>query len=191
MTKAMTIIRAEHRAIGAVLKGLLGVVAEIEAGNREPDFRLIDAMVHYIEAMPETLHHPKEDEYLYAALADRTEDQKPLLDEIHAEHGAGREIGRDLIASLLAYRVQGASALAPFAAAVRAYTELQWTHMRKEEEILLPLAERLLSASDWAAVDAAFEANDEARLEPEKRKAFRELFRRLAALTPAPFGLGD
>ena len=26
---------------------------------------------------------------------------------------------------------------------------------------------------------------------PEKRKAFRELFRRLAALTPAPYGLGS
>jgi len=181
MRKALDIIRAEHRSIAAVLKCLLDLVAAIEAGRAAPDFKLIDAMVFYIEAMPETLHHPKEDEYICRALADRAADLRPQLDEIHAEHREGHDLGRDVLAKLMAWRVLGASAFPAFAACIRAYAELQWRHMNKEEGVLLPLAERLFEDEDWQIVDAAFEANDEARMEPERRKAFRELFRHIAA----------
>lgn len=193
MSKALEIIRAEHRSIAAVLKGLLNVVAAVEAGRATPDFRLIDSMIYYIEAMPETLHHPKEDEYLYRALAGKAVDLRPQLDEIHAEHREGHEMGRDLLAKLLAWRVVGASAFPAFAASIRAYAELQWRHMNKEEGFLLPLADRLLDDRDWVAIDAAFEANDETRLEPEHRKAFRELYRAIAAqvLTSAEAATAD
>jgi hemerythrin-like domain-containing protein len=42
-----------------------------------------------------------------------------------------------------------------------AYADFQWKHMRTEEEVVLPLAERHLTLEDWQALDAAFAANRE------------------------------
>lgn len=186
MSKAIALIRSEHRSIAAVLRGLLDVVAAIESRQVEPDFRLIDAMVYYIEAMPESLHHPKEDEFIYRALESRAAHVRNQLDEIHAEHEQGNALGRELLTRLLAWHVLGPPAFDAFASSVRVYAELQWGHMSKEEEFLLPLAERLLQPDDWKAIEAAFDANDESRLEPERRRVFRELFRILAARTTTP-----
>ncbi len=66
--KAIAIIQDEHRAITAVVEGLRQLVAEIAAGRMAPDHALLAALFHYIEQFPERLHHPKEDDYLFARL---------------------------------------------------------------------------------------------------------------------------
>jgi hemerythrin-like domain-containing protein len=63
---------------------------------------------------------------------------------------------------------------------VNAYAEFHWQHMRKEEQELLPLAERILGPTDWLALDAAFEANPD----------FEKQFTRIVNLAPEPVGLG-
>jgi hypothetical protein len=62
--------------------------------------------------------------------------------------------------------------------------------MRKEEDRLLPLAERHLQAEDWKAIDAAFSANADPMAGMRERD-FEQLFTRIANLAPAPVGLGD
>jgi branched-chain amino acid transport system ATP-binding protein len=188
MTRAIDIIRDEHRAIASVLSSLTAVIAVIEAGKTEPDFELLDMMIFYIEAMPETLHHPKEDSYIYDPLTRGMPEQDPAIEQIHEEHERGHHLGRQLVSSLLAYRVLGAAAFPAFAAAVRSYADLQWEHMGKEERHLLPLARDRLGAADWQRIDEAFLANERDPVKAEQRKVFRELFRRLAAHTPDPFG---
>ena len=64
--RAVTIIQDEHRAITAVIEGLRHLVAEVAAGRIVADQALLAALFHYIEAFPERLHHPKEDEHLFA-----------------------------------------------------------------------------------------------------------------------------
>ncbi|PKO58423.1 MAG: hemerythrin, partial [Betaproteobacteria bacterium HGW-Betaproteobacteria-19] len=49
--------------------------------------------------------------------------------------------------------------LAGFERSLNAYAEFLWEHMRKEEEIVLPLAEQHLTGEDWEAIHAAFQAN--------------------------------
>ena len=43
---------------------------------------------------------------------------------------------------------------------VEDYAALEWAHMRAEEDQLLPIAERALSAEDWEAINLAFREND-------------------------------
>ena len=62
--------------------------------------------------------------------------------------------------------------------------------MRKEEQELLPLAERHLTPEDWKAIDAAFTANRDPIAGVEERD-FEKLFSRIANLAPAPVGLGE
>lgn len=188
MTRAIDIIRDEHRAIASVLSSLTAVIAGIEAGKIEPDFELLDMMVFYIEAMPETLHHPKEDAYIYDPLTRGMPERDPAIEQIHEEHERGHHLGLQLVSSLLAYRVLGAPAFPAFAATVRSYADLQWGHMGKEERHLLPLARDRLGAADWQRIDEAFLANQQDPAKAEQRKVFRELFRRLAAHAPDSFG---
>jgi hemerythrin-like domain-containing protein len=84
---------------------------------------------------------------------------------------------RELERALLFFE-DGAPAGA-FLEAVAAYAEFHWQHMRREEQELLPLAERHLGVADWAAIDAAFEENPD----------FDKLFSRIVRLAPAPVGV--
>jgi hemerythrin-like domain-containing protein len=93
---------------------------------------------------------------------------------------------RDALARFEADR----SALPALAAAVTGYAQFQWAHMRLEEEQILPLAQKALLPADWERIDAAFVANDDPLVGTGQQQEFRELFRRVVTLMPAPMGLG-
>ena len=59
--KAIDIIHAEHRALGAVVQAFRHVLDGIHGGTKQPDFVLLDALIEYITQAPDKLHHPKED----------------------------------------------------------------------------------------------------------------------------------
>ncbi|HEX6944888.1 MAG TPA: hemerythrin domain-containing protein [Casimicrobiaceae bacterium] len=182
--KAIAIIQDEHRAITAVIEGLRHVLAEIASGAMPADHRLLGAMFGYIERFPERLHHPKEDDFLFARLRVRRPEAAPLLDGLHREHEIARERFADLKALYERY-VADASTLPVFTEAVERYSHFHWKHMRREEEEVLPLAAQALTEEDWTAIDAAFASNSDPIVGVPARKEFRELFRRLAAMWPA------
>ena len=187
--RAIAIIEDEHRAITAVIEGLRHVVAEIVAGRMAPDHKLLGALFHYIGEFPERLHHPKEDAYLFARLRERRPDAAPMLAGLEREHAIGRERFVELKAAWERFRDDPAK-LPDFADRVERYAHFHWLHMRKEEDDVLPLARNALTAEDWAAIDAAFASNDDPIVGVPASKAFRELFRRLVALVPPPYGVG-
>jgi len=187
--KAIAIIQDEHRAITAVVEGLRHVVAEIARGRMAADHALLGALFHYIEQFPERLHHPKEDDFLFARLRVRRPESAPLLDGLHREHEVGRERFAELKALWERYRAEP-GALPPLAEGVERYSQFHWLHMRKEEEHVLPLAAAALTKEDWDAIDTAFASNDDPVVGVPASKAFRELFRHLVAIMPPPLGVG-
>jgi branched-chain amino acid transport system ATP-binding protein len=62
--------------------------------------------------------------------------------------------------------------------------------MRKEEEKVFPLAEKLLETADWEAIDRAFEENRDPLAEERDTRDFQKLFTRIASLAPPPIGVG-
>lgn len=189
MPLAVTIIENEHRAFAAVLHGLLYVVEQVRLHGETADFRLLHAMLDYIEAFPEKQHHPKEDEYVYRLLRLRDPSAAPVLDELEAEHRRCRELIASLGDALRAYE-RDAARFAAFAAAVHEYADFQWRHMSKEEDVVLPMAEKSLTGTDWQEIDAAFRSNDDPLVGAETQQEMRELFRRVINLAPVPIGLG-
>ncbi len=187
MHKSLTVIREEHRALAGVLHALQYLVEQIDQGKRTPDFELLSAMVSYILAFPVRLHHPKEDEYLFSALRSRDAAVAPVLDELEAEHAKDRALAQDLQDTLRQYQ-RDAGARPAFAASVGRYAAFQWAHMRKEEDVILPAAERALLPGDWAAIDSAFESNQDPLGGVRVADEFRELFQRIMSAAPAPIG---
>jgi len=190
MNKAIRIIRDEHRSISAVLSGLIELTRVARTPGVQPGFGVFRAMIHYIDEFPERLHHPKEDHFLFARLAERAPDTRPLVEELRKEHVRGAELVRDLESALLAFEVNGARGLPAFDAAVNAYAQFHWDHMRKEEERVLPLAEKYLTEADWRWIEEAFAGNRDPIADLRERD-FEQLYQRIVNLAPAPVGLGE
>jgi hemerythrin-like domain-containing protein len=77
-----------------------------------------------------------------------------------------------------------------FAEAVAKFVREYRDHMHKEETIAFPLAQRLLSASDWQAIDRAFEENRDPLAADRDTRDFEKLFDRIVNLAPPPIGVG-
>jgi branched-chain amino acid transport system ATP-binding protein len=189
MKHTLDIIRNEHRALAAVLTSLQAVVDGIEAGRFEVDYELLAAMIDYVTAVPEKVHHPKEDGHLFPTLRLRSAEAAAILDDLEQEHRVGPGMVADLTRALVDYRRVGASGLAAFRAAVKSYVDFQWQHMSKEEVKVLPLAGKVLAPEDWATIDAAFAANGNPWEGPAGE--YKQLFTRIVSLAPAPIGVGD
>jgi len=190
MNKAIRIIRDEHRSISAVLSGLIELTRVARNPGVQPGFAVFRAMIHYIDEFPERLHHPKEDHFLFARLAERAPDTRPLVEELRKEHVRGAELVRELESALIAFEVNGARELPAFDAAVNAYAQFHWDHMRKEEEQVLPLAEKHLTEADWRWIEDAFAGNRDPIADLRERD-FEQLYQRIVNLAPAPVGLGE
>jgi len=188
--KAIRIIRDEHRAIAAILHGMLYLVRGIREQGAKPNFDLFGAMIYYIDAFPERFHHPKEDRYLFRVLRVRHPDSTPLLDRLEEEHWRGAHKIRTLEQALARYQHGGASEFPDFAKAVEDYAAFHWNHMRAEEDEVLPLAEKHLSAADWDAIDTAFLSHVDPLHGTESEDGYQALFTRIVNLAPPPIGLG-
>jgi hemerythrin-like domain-containing protein len=188
--KAITILKSEHRSISAVLLALKDLARMAQDARVRPRFQVFRSILRYIDEYPEQLHHPKEDEHLFARLVARAPETRLLVEELQAEHEEGARLIRELERSLLFFEEGWPAGAREFQEAVDAYAAFHWRHMRKEEQQLLPLAERHLTAADWKAIDAAFAANSDPIADMQVRD-FEKLFSRIANLAPAPIGLGS
>ncbi|HEX2530079.1 MAG TPA: hemerythrin domain-containing protein [Burkholderiaceae bacterium] len=186
---AIDVIHEEHRALAAVLQGLSYVVEGIEKNNLEANFQLLAAMIEYITELPEKVHHPKEDGYLFAKLRQRSAEAGRILNDLQTEHRQGPLMLSALNRTLIHYVQADAAGFPQFRDEVRAYVDAQWQHMKMEETKVIPMAREVLLPEDWAEIDAAFAANDSPWSGHENKYA--SLFSRIANLAPAPIGLGS
>jgi hemerythrin-like domain-containing protein len=189
MNKAIRIIHDEHRSISAVLSGLKALVTMARDSAARPDFAVFRAMVYYIDAFPERMHHPKEDLYLFARLLNRDPAARPLIDELQSEHARGARLVRDLEHALLEYEQTWPAGVERLAAVVDSYAQFHWNHMRREENELMPRAQQALTGEDWAAIESAFAGNHDP-IADLREHDFNALFQRIVNIAPVPVGLG-
>lgn len=181
----MGIIRDEHRSLAAVLHGWMHLTkTSLAAGDSPLDPALLHAMIHYIKAFPVALHHPKETEYLFKRLRLRSSDLNAELDELDRQHDIDHALVIELGNKVEAY-CQGSLSLLELDAAVRQYAQFIWDHMGKEENVILPAAQRILTEADWSELHAAFSSNQDPRFSSEADTDFKHLFSRIVNLTPS------
>ncbi len=190
MKEAIAVLKSEHRSISAVLHALKELARMAHDATARPRFQVLRSMVRYIDEYPERLHHPKEDRHLFARLVARAPEARLLVEELQAEHEEGARLIRELERALLFMEEGWPLGSREFRKAADTYAEFHWKHMRKEEQQLLPLAERHLTPEDWQAIDAAFARNRDPIAGMEEGD-FDKLFTRIVNLAPAPVGLGE
>jgi len=190
MAKTLNIIRDEHRSIGAILHGMEYLVERVRTRKAKIDPRVFSAMIYYLDTFSERMHHPKEDRYLFKALRSHGGEAAAVVADLEKEHAAGGEALKRLEQSLVRYEEGGDKEFPGFAEAVEKFVREYRGHMQKEESFVFPLAQRLLSAADWQAIDRAFAENRDPLAAQRESRDFEKLFDRIVNLAPPPIGIG-
>lgn len=187
---ALKIIHDEHAALAVMLRTMGVLLDAYRKHGAAPDFGLFRAMLFYVDEYPEQLHHQKESALLFPRLRRRAPQLGAVLDRLDRDHARGAAAIRDLEHALLGFEMLGESRRMAFEQALEAFVATCLEHMRIEETEVLPVAESALEPDDWAALDAAFRENRDPLTGHTPQEDYRELFSRIVAHVPAPFGLG-
>jgi len=190
------IIRTEHSTLSAVLRSIGLLLTESRRHGIEPDFKVLRAMLFYIDEFPEKVHHTKETALLFPLLRERSSDLGAVLDRLDRDHEASHRTVLDLQHDVLALEMMSEAPhakarQADFEARMHAYIASYLDHMRVEESEVLPLAQSVLTESDWVALDEAFMQNRDPLTHRQGDDSFRPLFKRILMALPAPLGLGS
>lgn len=190
LNSALAILHDEHRSLAAIVHGLKYLIREVREKGAAPDFKLLWAMIYYIDAFPEKLHHPKENAYLFSKLRQRTHEADDVLNQLERQHLDGARHVRELEHALGYYEAGKPDGFANFAGAVEKFAEETWNHMNMEEKVVIPLAKKYLTGEDWVEIAQAFGENGDPRFGEQPDHEFRDLFTRIVNLAPPPIGVG-
>lgn len=157
---SLQIIHDEHSSLAAMLRSMQKL---IERGPDEEHPRLffdvVRAMLFYIDEFPERMHHPKESKLLFPHLMRASPEVAVLVAQLERDHVDGQKAVRELQHLLLAWELLGEPRRADFVEKSQSYATFYMEHMRLEESVILPEAEKVLTDGQWKALNAAFEKN--------------------------------
>ena len=189
--RSLEIIRDEHSSLAAMLQSMRMLVDRGPQGNPKNFFDVLRAMLFYIDEFPERQHHPKESQWLFPKVAERSPQAAEAIAQLERDHEGGEAAVRELQHLLLGWELMGDARREAFALALERYIRFYLEHMRLEETVVLPAAQDALQPGDWTAIDAAFASNTNP-LAPGKPRdaAYDRLFTRIVMRAPSPIGLG-
>jgi len=190
MTRPLAHLYAEHSSIAAVLNAMSALVREVRDHGKRIDPKVFRAIIYYLDVFPEREHHRNEEFVLFPVIRQRTHEADAALDQLAREHMMGERAIRNLESAFLRYEEKGASEFAAFATAADVFVANYFEHMRKEERVIMPIAERALTKADWARVEAEFGRNRDPLSGVSPETDPDELFQRIVMLVPAPYGVG-
>ncbi len=137
----------------------MAVMAEgLEAGN-EANAETLRDIVEFMRIFADKCHHGKEEVHLFPLLEQKGVPARgcPVGVLIH-EHDRGRALVGQLAEAIEAYLRNGAPAREALAKSLRALVDLYPGHIWKEEYLLFPMTNKILSPEEQAALRERFEA---------------------------------
>lgn len=189
--ESLQIIRDEHAALAAMLRSIGMMLERGPEQDAASFFDVLRSMLFYIDEFPERLHHPKESTLLFPPVARLAPETVETIAQLDKDHAHGESAVRELQHLLLAWELLGDSRRAAFEQAAKRYLDFYLAHMRLEESVILPAAQRVLQEGDWEQLDAAFASNCDpltGKYPPDP--VYERLFTRIVSRAPAPIGLG-
>ena len=158
---ATEILKNEHQVILVVMEA-----AEREIRSITPTGKIttdnIEKIIDFGRVFIESCHNAKEEEYLLPKMQERGEvGNSGLLKTIFEEHAEGRHLLQLAARDLPQAKSCGfPSYVAGVTANLKAYIELLRTHIDKEDNVLFPLADRLLTPEDQKTILVSFEKHE-------------------------------
>lgn len=188
---SLNTIRDEHASLAAMLQSMRMMVERGPGDDRRIFFDVVRAMLFYIDEFPERLHHPKESNLLFPKVVKASPQVMGAVDKLERDHLYSEKAARDLQHLLLSWELLGPMRRQAFEDAFKKYVDFYLEHMRLEETVILPEAERCLSDADWQLLDRAFAENaDPLTGHYPPTQEYEKLFSLIVTRAPSPIGLG-
>jgi branched-chain amino acid transport system ATP-binding protein len=189
----LQILQAEHRNMWRLASAMDTLARELhrrESRAAQHDLRTIGLMLDYIDAFTDRFHHPKEDDYLFKLLWERSEPAREHIELLQQQHRDGPKY-REQLKSQISARLDGREVdLSALQADIAQFCGHLTEHIKLEESTLMPLARQALTAQDWQQIDAAFADNDDPLFGASAQADMAALRTSIIHLTAEPLGLG-
>jgi hemerythrin-like domain-containing protein len=160
MDSALSILRAEHERILRGADVALAVAQRLERGERVPTGTL-SALTNFFSYALHRNHRDKEDGLFFPRLREKGfHEGQGCVDVLLGEHSENAEAFLHMQDSAEAYEHGDRGAVTAWSRATRQYVDALRRHIRREEEVLFPNAQRLLSADDHQELIGEFSRAD-------------------------------
>ena len=174
MSRAIEDLLHDHEAILSALNLLANINRKLETAS-PVDPGDLSAFVGFLKEFADKCHHGKEEGLLFPAMAEAGVPQAGgPLGVMLREH----EEGRRWIAAMSAAIEPQLDATA-FIRAAQGYTELLGAHIGKENQVLFPMAERVLSPARLESLYQAFEDHESKMIGQGRHEELHELLESL------------
>jgi hemerythrin-like domain-containing protein len=172
-------LMTEHRAIERMLAVLETAAERLENGQPvRPE--LFREAVDFVRNFADRCHHGKEEENLFPRMQERgvPRDGGPLAVMLF-EHDEGRAHVGAIAEAIDACEGGDSSAARAIAENARGYVQLLREHIMKEDNVLFPMADRLLTPGDQQDLERRFEQIESERMGPAVHARYHRLLDRL------------
>jgi len=173
-------LKHEHKIVLLVLQGAEREALAIRSGGAVRAEE-IGQMVDFFRNFVDRCHHAKEERHLFPALGARgfPAESGPVAVMLH-EHELGRAAIRAISDALPGAAAGDRAAAGALSRALLEYVELLRGHIFKEDNVLFPMAERVLPADEQARLAGLFDAVEAEEIGPGVHERYHELAHRLA-----------
>jgi hemerythrin-like domain-containing protein len=141
-------LKEEHQVILRMIKVLVVASDKLEKGE-DVSPEVFKKAVDFIRTFADRCHHGKEQDTLFPALGERgiPKHGGPIVVML-MEHEQGRQFVRGLAEAVARYEKGDKTAKSAIIENARGYAELLDQHIYKEDNILYPMGDKVLSESD-------------------------------------------
>ena len=141
-------LEAEHRFIAQVVSAA-GLLAEKLEAGQPVEAQIFQNIVEFMRLYADKSHHGKEEDLLFPLLAERGVPMRGCpVDALMREHVMGRALVKGLAEAAEAWQEGDPSARENLIKNLRGITELYPNHIWKEDYLLFPMSNKVLSAED-------------------------------------------
>jgi hemerythrin-like domain-containing protein len=175
------ILMSEHRVIEQVL-ACLDKIAEDAFEKGAIELESARDVLVFLRTFLDGCHHGKEEQRLFPAMerCGLPPHAGPTA-VMRQEHEMGRGHVRKMGDAVAAFETGDRRAVDAFASEARGFTDLLREHIAKEDQILFPMADRMLPAAVQDELLAGFEHAEKHEMGEGTHEKFLELADRLAA----------
>jgi hemerythrin-like domain-containing protein len=155
--KPTDVLRHEHEIVLMVLEAAEREAGRIEDG--EPvDGDRVAQIIEFARNFVDRCHHTKEEKHLFPKMRERSPHAaEGPLSVMLGEHDEGRRLVKDIAERLPPAHNGDSAALRGLAEKLVSYGDLLEAHIDKEDNVLFPLADRVLRAEDQQALAEALD----------------------------------
>ena len=180
--KPTEILESEHRIIEKIL-GAMARLTEALEKSQVVALEDIATMAEFMRTFADKCHHGKEEKLLFPILEQKGVPVSgcPLGILIH-EHAKGRTLVNALSESAVAHAAGNMEARVPLLSSMKGLLELYPNHIWKEDYLLFPMTDKILSPEENKSLSIEFE-KVEAEIGPETHHRFVLIAEQLAEKT--------